>query len=622
MHLEGVEVQVEAGGGDDRRGLDLEEAARSSKNARTARERAGAGPEAPADASGVEPVGLARGGAGAGARALDEVSVAELAAGEGAREDGQVAGGEIRRGGERRVDGREGVRDRGRGRGGPGDPAGDLDVARVGSRRDVARREAHGAHCDRGGPELNAGIGLARGLHHDQDGQGRAVRAGVGGSRFFAAQGQGSFQAMTTPSRLAPLCAAALIALHLSTLPARAQEPAADKAAGMALFEDARKSAASGDYEHSCPKFAEALRLYPAAAIALNLADCYEHVGKVASAWASWKQAEIMARNAGDTDREQVAVKRGQALAPTLPKLTIVVPPATHMPGLEVRRDGTLVGEGQWGSPLPTDPGAHAIDASAPGHRAWSTVVRIETTGGAASVEIPALDVLATPAPAGGTPALFWSPRRTAGAAVGGAGVGLGAVLVAIFGGLAASKKSESSSHCVTTNGVTACDPTGLALRGDAKTLAVGADVALALGGAAVIAGVVLFATAPSGDAAKPPSTGLRVRPVPGLRGPGVSIRRGVVTHAEQDRRRRDRGDVGGRGSHGLRARPRARRRGASREGVLHRQAEERRRNRRRLRRRDVLAVRGRQAVQGRRRLQGRGSAPAAHARRPLATTR
>jgi hypothetical protein len=125
----------------------------------------------------------------------------------------------------------------------------------------------------------------------------------------------------------------------------------------------------------------------------------------------------------------------------------------------------------------------------------------------------------------GETSAPFWSTQRKAGAIVGGAGLGVGAVLVAVFGGLAAGKKSASSSHCVVANGVTACDPTGLALRADGKTLADGADVGLVVGGAALITGVVLFATASSGDVGKQAGTGsVRLRPRLSLAGPGLVL--------------------------------------------------------------------------------------------------
>ena len=326
---------------------------------------------------------------------------------------------------------------------------------------------------------------------------------------------------MRTTRVVLPFCFAAAVSLAVGASPARA-EGTADDAAGIALFNEGKALRDGGDWQGACLKFAEAERLHPAAAILFNLAECYEHTNRLASGWGAWKDAEIMARNAHDASREQDAAARGAALAPQLAKLAIVVPPTTRLPGLEVRKDGGLMGEGQWGSGLPADVGQHTIEATAPGHKAWSTVVRIDTNGSSASVEVPALDVLA--APASETPASFWGMQRKSGAIVGGAGLGVGTVLVAVFGSLAASKKTAASPHCSTAGGVTVCDPTGLSLRSDAKTLADGADVGLTLGGAALVTGIVLFATAPAADPGKRASGGLRVRPVLGLHGSGLAI--------------------------------------------------------------------------------------------------
>src|ERR1700734_2400394 len=193
--------------------------------------------------------------------------------------------------------------------------------------------------------------------------------------------------------------ALALTALTSSLLasPPAVADSAADKAAADALFDQGKQLMAAGRYAEACPKLEESQRLDPALGTQLNLADCFEHSGKSASAWGLFNAVARAAENRGDKDRAAEAARRAALLAPTLQKLAIVVPPATRIPGLEVRKDGALVGEGQYGSSLPADPGAHTVEASAPGHKAWSTVVRVETTGGSASVEIPPLDVLATP---------------------------------------------------------------------------------------------------------------------------------------------------------------------------------------------------------------------------------
>src|ERR1700733_13796284 len=103
---------------------------------------------------------------------------------------------------------------------------------------------------------------------------------------------------------IVPLCAALMAVLTAVAPPAHAGD-AADDAAGISLFNEGRQLVAAGDWEHALPKFVEAQRLHPAAAILFNIADCHEHLNRIASAWGAWKQAEIMARGANDASREQ-----------------------------------------------------------------------------------------------------------------------------------------------------------------------------------------------------------------------------------------------------------------------------------------------------------------------------
>ena len=295
---------------------------------------------------------------------------------------------------------------------------------------------------------------------------------------------------MRTTRVVLPFCFAAAVSLAVGASPARA-EGTADDAAGIALFNEGKALRDGGDWQGACLKFAEAERLHPAAAILFNLAECYEHTNRLASGWGAWKDAEIMARNAHDASREQDAAARGAALAPQLAKLAIVVPPTTRLPGLEVRKDGGLMGEGQWGSGLPADVGQHTIEATAPGHKAWSTVVRIDTNGSSASVEVPALDVLA--APASETPVPFWSTQRIAGTTIAAAGVA-GLAVGAITLGLDAAKHASLAAECPAAR----C-PVSLAADVDAyHKLGLVSSSSLIAGGALAATGLILMLVAPT----------------------------------------------------------------------------------------------------------------------------
>jgi hypothetical protein len=170
-----------------------------------------------------------------------------------------------------------------------------------------------------------------------------------------------------------------LLALLLLVVPAIPAAASADSSSASAhsLFLDARAAMDRGDFETACPKLEESMRLDAAVGTQLNLADCYERVGKVASAWAGFLDAASMAKSAHQAEREKLARTRAKALEPRLPKLVIDVD-ASAEPGLDVLRDGVAVGAASWGTPIVVDPGTHDVVASAPGKMSWRTVIDVK----------------------------------------------------------------------------------------------------------------------------------------------------------------------------------------------------------------------------------------------------
>src|SRR5262249_25796236 len=102
-----------------------------------------------------------------------------------------------------------------------------------------------------------------------------------------------------------------------------------------------------------------------------------EHTGQSASAWVAWKDAAARANAAGKRDVEKRALSRAAALEPSLARLTIAVDKASDVEGLQVKRDGGTVGHAEFGMPIPVDPGAHLIEATAPKKKATSTNVDV-----------------------------------------------------------------------------------------------------------------------------------------------------------------------------------------------------------------------------------------------------
>ena len=86
------------------------------------------------------------------------------------------------------------------------------------------------------------------------------------------------------------------VALLLVVAPARAQAPTStDKVAAEALFEEGRRLVAAGSFVDACPKFADSQRLDPSPGTLLNLASCYEKLGRSATAWATVDSPVIVA---------------------------------------------------------------------------------------------------------------------------------------------------------------------------------------------------------------------------------------------------------------------------------------------------------------------------------------
>jgi hypothetical protein len=135
-----------------------------------------------------------------------------------------------------------------------------------------------------------------------------------------------------------------------------------------------------------------------------NLAGCYAQIGRIASAWAAFRDVASAASAAGQIEREKVARERAAALEPRLSKLRISVPEEAVAPGLEVQRDGVTVASLIWGTDVPVDPGNHFVSASAPGREPWSAVVSVTEPGKVVVLRVPALAPKKTAVPPPVTP--------------------------------------------------------------------------------------------------------------------------------------------------------------------------------------------------------------------------
>lgn len=282
--------------------------------------------------------------------------------------------------------------------------------------------------------------------------------------------------------------------------PARAQGAEAET-----LFREGKRLMKKGQLARACDKFEAADRLEPTAGTEINLADCREKTGQLATAWAMFVKTAATAKRTGDGARETEARRRAAALESQLVYLTIAVPDASRIDGLVIKRNDTVLDEALWDQRVPVDPDEYTISGEAPGREPWSTsvVVKIKNK----KVEVPVLDKLpdakraaptrrvaaASPEPDAASPSepsSFTGRRKlalavaAAGAVVVGVGVG--------FGLKAGSVEDQANAICPSS---TCMDPHGVELNKTARRDALYANIGFAAGGAAVIGAAVLWFT-------------------------------------------------------------------------------------------------------------------------------
>lgn len=311
-----------------------------------------------------------------------------------------------------------------------------------------------------------------------------------------------------------------------------AQQPGGDVATAQALFDDGKRLMAAGKYAEACPKLVESQRLDPGGGTLFAIALCHEAEGRTATAWADYNLALAEAKRDGRKDREEAAAAKEKALEAKLTKVRVVVNDKT--PGLALTRDGFSVGEAQWGTALPIDPGEHAFTAKAPGKIDWTQTVSIVGEGKTTDVVVPELGEAPKPPPpvvppmTSAPPPPVTQPQPTelqssginaqkAWAVVAG-GVGiLGLGVGAGFGASAISKWHEASAKCPNDR---CTDPSSLSTGKDAGRAADLSTVLVGVGAGALIAGIVLWITAPKSDH----KTGINIVPTASRDGVGVNV--------------------------------------------------------------------------------------------------
>lgn len=301
------------------------------------------------------------------------------------------------------------------------------------------------------------------------------------------------------------------------------------------LFKQARELVSENKFEEACPYFERSLSLESGLGTRFNLADCWEHIGRTASAWEMFLQVAEEAEGLNQTERSQIATTRAKALVPKLSRLQIKHESTDAQ--VRVSRIGVSVERSDWTKPNAVDPGHYEIRLDLTGGEVWTTAVEVPTKASTVLVTVPHREQAVAPTPVTVVPVapevqeratvkrrklpppvpkqqprpIVENDSRVWPAVLfvaGVAGVGAGTLFALIY----KSKNDQAQRICPLSAGCSDSDINRHNdLVKDAETARLGAYLGLGLGAAGITAATLLFTTRAKRE--NPQSYGLTLSP-------------------------------------------------------------------------------------------------------------
>ena len=301
---------------------------------------------------------------------------------------------------------------------------------------------------------------------------------------------------------------AACVALSLGAAPAAAQghAPADAQTAARTRAEEGLTLFKDGRWAEAYAAFADADRMFHAPTLVTYMGTCRRNQRRLVEAKALYEKVIAEPVQPGAPEAFKKAVETARSELDKLRERIPVVKVKLAGPGAEqatVTIDGVALTPAEIASGKPLDVGDHTIVADALGASGRAKVTLKE--GETPSVEV---QLVASGATSDDKPRGSMLPAGIA-LGLGGAGLAAGAVL----GLIARSKISEAHEGCTEpdASGVRHCPPGNEPAANAARGLGVGSGVALGIGAAGVVTGVVLAIVRPGG--AKRDKIGLDIGP-------------------------------------------------------------------------------------------------------------
>lgn len=210
-----------------------------------------------------------------------------------------------------------------------------------------------------------------------------------------------------------------------------------------ALFDEGNKLMDAGRNAEACPLFERSLALDPSLGTRLNLAICWEKVGRLGSAYRMLRDVATVAHDTGKTKREETAVEHLTAIRKRASFATITLADEPSA-GVVVRIDGRDVTSTDYAF-VPLDPGEHQVEAIAARKKPFQSVVVVTASEGERhEVDVPKLEAEVVVERKVET---VVNTKRTISYIAGGLGLA-GLVTAVVTGVMVGQAESTADEHC------------------------------------------------------------------------------------------------------------------------------------------------------------------------------
>lgn len=265
------------------------------------------------------------------------------------------------------------------------------------------------------------------------------------------------------------------------------------------LFKEGVSLLDRGDYSAACERLKASNDLEKAPGTLINLADCYERLGKLASAWAAYESAAVEAEKLNRRTWAIQAQKKSAALAPRLSYLVVRL--EQPVVGMSLFLDQIALPASALGAKLPLDSGPHKLEVRAPGYQTWSTTFDDIRESEVRLIAVPPFNKVRPPPPKNQdqrTPGAPTDERLGLGRgiALGVMGVGGVSLLLGSYFGLSAKSQRDRAYDdglCRDEGPRTLCTPQGTSTIDAARDHATASNWLVGVGSTLLVGGAVSY---------------------------------------------------------------------------------------------------------------------------------